>query len=339
MSFSQKIMWEIPTISRKDKSVFHRQSNKKAALHLSLRFLLHVVVFVMSIIALSEGSYFFFGILVLTNGVLVSFLGWAGAGHEYFHGTAFKNKKLNRTLFRLCSVISWNNWGWFEVSHQLHHKYTLHTLDPESPEKRGSGITPLRLLWLFSIDFPLILRRWRILFLNVFGIVPGISSPLRELLDSKPNFVRKIRLGAISVWLYQLLVLCLLWQLSPILAILNFLSAFTFTFINKIVEINQHIGMTYHSQDFRQNSRTIRFNRIIEFLYSNMNFHSEHHMFPGVPYYKLPTLNSYLVRHGVVEKPKEGFVVATKIAMAAKVGLVQPRDCLSCFAKCGVSID
>jgi fatty acid desaturase len=32
-------------------------------------------------------------------------------------------------------------------------------------------------------------------------------------------------------------------------------------------------------------------NPIIRFIYWNMNYHVEHHMFPLVPYYKLPQLH------------------------------------------------
>ena len=339
MNSSKKIQWEIPTISHEYKIAVHGQSNGRAAWHLAIRIILHLLVFGLLVITFLEGVYFLFGMLVLINGVLISFLGWAGAGHEYFHGTAFKNKKINRILFRVFSTLTWNNWGWFEVSHQLHHKYTMHTLDPEAPDRRGKGITPFRLFWLITIDVPFLLRRGRILLLNIFGIVPGMSVELRDFFRAKPQFISKVRLGASSVWLYQLLTVCLLWQFIPLLAILNALSPFTFTFINKIVEINQHLRMKYHAQDFRQNSRTIRFSRVLEFLYSNMNFHSEHHMFPGVPYYRLPSLNAYLVAHGIVEKPEKGFVAAAKIAMTSKVEIDLPKDCLSCFAKCPISID
>lgn len=331
---STKIQWEIPAISREHKTLFHRQSNQTAAWHLLIRLISLWSIFVFQLVTLFEEMYFLFGIFVLINGLQVTFLGWAGAGHEYFHGTAFKSKKLNRILFRVFSCITWNNWGWFEVSHQLHHKWTLHTLDPESPGKSERGITSFKLFCLISIDVPVLLRRFRVLFLNSLGIVPGAADSMKNFLYLKPRFIQKIRLGALSVWLYQVLTLCILWQFSPIVAVLNSVSAFTFTFVNKIVETNQHIGMKYHATDFRENSRTIRFNRILEHLYSNMNFHSEHHMFPGIPYYKLPNLNAHLIQLGVVAKPKKGLVAATKIVLASREDIDKSRDCLSCFAKC-----
>ena len=46
--------------------------------------------------------------------------------------------------------------------------------------------------------------------------------------------------------------------------------------------------------DHRLNSRTVYMNPVVRFLYLNMNYHIEHHMFPMVPYYSLPALHEKL---------------------------------------------
>ena len=43
--------------------------------------------------------------------------------------------------------------------------------------------------------------------------------------------------------------------------------------------------------DHRLNSRTVYMNPVTRFLYWNMNYHVEHHMFPMVPYHALPALH------------------------------------------------
>jgi len=53
----------------------------------------------------------------------------------------------------------------------------------------------------------------------------------------------------------------------------------------------QHIGLHEDVLDHRLNSRTFYSNPAINFLYWNMNYHIEHHMFPMVPYYNLPALH------------------------------------------------
>ena len=51
--------------------------------------------------------------------------------------------------------------------------------------------------------------------------------------------------------------------------------------------ITQHAGLQENVLDHRLNTRTVAMNPVFRFLYLNMNFHVEHHMFPSVPYYSL----------------------------------------------------
>jgi fatty acid desaturase len=43
--------------------------------------------------------------------------------------------------------------------------------------------------------------------------------------------------------------------------------------------------------DHRLNTRTVKMCVVNRFLYWNMNYHVEHHMFPMVPYYRLAELH------------------------------------------------
>ncbi len=56
--------------------------------------------------------------------------------------------------------------------------------------------------------------------------------------------------------------------------------------------LSQHAGLAENVLDHRLNARTIRMNPVFRFLYWNMNFHVEHHMFPMVPYHALPALHA-----------------------------------------------
>ena len=54
----------------------------------------------------------------------------------------------------------------------------------------------------------------------------------------------------------------------------------------------QHAGLADNVIDHRLNSRTVYMNRVSRFIYWNMNYHVEHHMFPMVPYHRLPDLHA-----------------------------------------------
>ena len=56
----------------------------------------------------------------------------------------------------------------------------------------------------------------------------------------------------------------------------------------------QHLGMAENVTDHRLNTRTVLMNPISRFIYLNMNYHVEHHMFTMVPYYRLPELHELL---------------------------------------------
>ena len=45
----------------------------------------------------------------------------------------------------------------------------------------------------------------------------------------------------------------------------------------------QHGGLADNVTDHRLNSRTVLMNPVSRFIYWNMNYHVEHHMFPMVP--------------------------------------------------------
>ena len=51
--------------------------------------------------------------------------------------------------------------------------------------------------------------------------------------------------------------------------------------------LTQHAGLAEDVLDHRLNCRTVYMNPVLRFLYWNMNYHIEHHMFPMVPYHAL----------------------------------------------------
>ena len=56
----------------------------------------------------------------------------------------------------------------------------------------------------------------------------------------------------------------------------------------------QHAGLAENVLDHRLNSRTVYMNPISRYIYWNMNYHVEHHMFPMIPYHALPRLHALI---------------------------------------------
>jgi len=77
----------------------------------------------------------------------------------------------------------------------------------------------------------------------------------------------------------------------------------------------QHLGLHEDVVDHRLNSRTIYMNPVFRFLYWNMNYHIEHHMFPMVPYHALPQLHEEM--KGDCPKPNSSTWSAVKDVVRA----------------------
>ncbi|MCC6424367.1 MAG: NADH:ubiquinone reductase (Na(+)-transporting) subunit F [Phycisphaerales bacterium] len=63
------------------------------------------------------------------------------------------------------------------------------------------------------------------------------------------------------------------------------------TWLMLIYGWTQHAGLAENVLDHRLNCRTVYMCAIHRYLYWNMNYHVEHHMFPLVPYHALPRLH------------------------------------------------
>ncbi len=86
------------------------------------------------------------------------------------------------------------------------------------------------------------------------------------------------------------------------------LPAFYGSWLQFIYGHTQHAGLAENVLDHRLNSRTIYMNAVNRYLYWEMNYHLEHHMFPLVPYHNLARLHE-LVKADM-PKPYSGLLEA-----------------------------
>jgi fatty acid desaturase len=243
---------------------------------------------------LIEHGLIVLGVLVLLpHCAAFSFFGWAGIGHELFHNSVFASRGLNRALFKLCSILTWNNPGYFYASHAYHHRHTLEEDDaegiPHPPISRAS------LIWLLSIDLPGLYRRLRVLIQNARGIVPQ-GAAARVLFPEGSRARHELVRFARIILVCQLGSMALFTALQAywLLLAIN-LAPFCLTFFNRILAVSQHYGLRSLARgDYPQSCRTVLLHPAVAFFYANMNYHVEHHMYPGVPFYNLPALSELL---------------------------------------------
>jgi fatty acid desaturase len=208
--------------------------------------------------------------------------------HECGHGTAFKTRWINNALYQVASFQVFRRptaWRW---SHARHHTDTLVVgRDPE-----------------IAAQVP---TRWHVVIGNIVGLA-HVSGEVRKLLlncagrldpedktfvpeSEWPKIIREARVW-VAIYIGVFAACVALRSVVPLLYIglPSLYGAWLYHFFG----LTQHAGMPENVTDHRKNCRTVYMNPVFRFLYWNMNYHLEHHMFPMVPYRALPRLHEAL---------------------------------------------
>ena len=205
--------------------------------------------------------------------------------HETGHGTAFRTRWMNDVLYYVASFMIFREptiWRW---SHTRHHTDTIIVgRDPEIVAPRPPDIATL-LLNLFAIRSSF--NTMRALIRHAGGQLSEEEKTfVPEMERWKVYVIARIYLAILAA----VAVACIVLQ-SILPAMLIGLPTVYGGFLTVFFGVTQHAGLAEDVLDHRLNSRTIYMNPIFRFLYWNMNYHIEHHMFPMVPYHALPRLH------------------------------------------------
>jgi len=208
--------------------------------------------------------------------------------HEAGHGTAFKTDWMNNWLYEIASFMVMREstvWRW---SHTRHHSDTIIVgRDPEIVVPRPPNIKAL-IAGFFNLSvYP---NYFRHILLHAAG---------RTSLDEKtyipesefPKIYRKARIY--SLIYVSVIGLCFYRHSLLPLFFVGFTNLFG-SWLMVVYGLTQHAGLAENVLDHRLNCRTVYMNPIHRYLYWNMNYHLEHHMFPLVPYHALPQLHTLI---------------------------------------------
>jgi fatty acid desaturase len=205
--------------------------------------------------------------------------------HECGHGTAFKTSWMNNVVYQIACFMVLREptvWRW---SHTRHHTDTIIVgRDPEIAAPRPPDILGL-LLNIFALKSgPLAFRRMA---LHATGRLTAEEATfIPEMERGKVYLVARIWLAIYAA----VLATCLAWW-TILPAMLIGLPSFYGSGLLIYFGLTQHAGLAEDTPDHRLNTRTIYMNPLFRYLYWNMNYHIEHHMFPMVPYHALPRLH------------------------------------------------
>jgi fatty acid desaturase len=204
--------------------------------------------------------------------------------HECTHKTPFRTPWLNEVVGHVTGILLIQPFAWFRAFHMAHHRFTnLPGQDPEldgpKPETWG------QIAWHLSA-----LGYWAD---KARGLLSyAIKQPTAPYLSDRtaPIIQREARAYLAA---YALLLLVSVLWLGPLLLWIWLLPLATGFPVLRLYLLAEH-GRCARVSNMSENTRTTYTNRLVRLLAWNMPFHTEHHVWPMVPFHRLPELNAMM---------------------------------------------
>ncbi|MCX6080180.1 MAG: NADH:ubiquinone reductase (Na(+)-transporting) subunit F [Chloroflexi bacterium] len=208
--------------------------------------------------------------------------------HESSHGTPFKTDWMNNALYELASFMVIREsvrWRW---SHTRHHSDTIIVgRDPEIAVPR-----PFK-LGVFILNFFNVFA-FRMYWSNVFLHCTGKVTADERTYIPETEYAKLFLRARIYVLIYAGIIGLSIYSGSILPLLYVGLSSFYGGWLMPVYGNTQHAGLAENVLDHRLNCRTVYMHAVNRYLYWNMNYHVEHHMFPLVPYHALPKLHELI---------------------------------------------
>ena len=256
---------------------------------------------------------------LFVHGTFSRFIGGTSC-HELGHRTPFKTKVLNDFFLRIFAFFGWWDHVWFRPSHIKHHQVTVHG------DYDGEVVLPKEFTfkdWKFWLDLfawnPL--ATWDTLKLY-YGRATGrmdnewyefvLPESDAKLRNKHRNWARFALIG--HAVLAAFFIATGHWFLIIVFTFANHYCRW----LGFLCGNPQHFGLSPNTPDFRLCCRTYTCSWLPAFLYWNMQYHVEHHMFPAVPFFNLPKLRAAIAHdlppapHGLLTTWKEMLVIHRK---------------------------
>ena len=208
--------------------------------------------------------------------------------HEAGHRTAFKTVWLNDVLYEIASFMVLREsvpWRW---SHTRHHTDTIIVgRDPEIAVPRPPDLAGIALSFFSLKSGPKEIQK-------MARHCLGRLTPAEATYIPESEWPKVYRNARIYLLIYAAVIGAAVLGRSFLPLLLVGLPSFYGAWLMVVFGMTQHAGLAEDVLDHRLNCRTVYMNPVFRYLYWEMNYHVEHHMFPLVPYYALGQLHREL---------------------------------------------
>jgi fatty acid desaturase len=203
--------------------------------------------------------------------------------HEALHRNLFRRGRLDRWACFLFGIPAFFSGRAYMIAHLNHHRHTRTARDQDEISN------------YCRTDF-----QYKVLFYTLFGAGATIYFfivPWKALSLARPADRRRIlaEYAAMLAVYLGAIVSCIVGGHGAWLLWYWLIPAQLATFLSNIRGIAEHLCTGTGSAVSR--SRTTLSNPIVSFLMCNLNFHLEHHLYPGIPWYNLRKAHVILRGH------------------------------------------
>jgi fatty acid desaturase len=213
--------------------------------------------------------------------------------HEGTHYVLYKNRRLSAIVSEL--FLAWPVFitaRMYRPSHFAHHRHVNTEKDPDLMRKQSS---------VSEWQFP---KSWRalvaLLAKDVFGLKTlQLFSDFEDMWDRKGPKEAGVDFYTVARTLYYILVLSVVtyFRLWPMFLLLWVVPILTWLkMIMRIRSIAEHFAIEYdHVYTHSRTTLPSFFERLFV-APRNINYHIEHHLYPSVPFFRLPQLHALLMK-------------------------------------------
>lgn len=284
----RSIAWYRTPVDPKLLAQLNQRRNAKGAIQAGGHLALMIASGALCVLCAAEGWWAALIGALFGHGTVCAFT--INGVHELVHNTVFRTKWLNAAFAYIYAFIGWHNHFQFWGSHTEHHKFTLHPPDdlevtlPETFTIRGFLTEALiNLPWLRSVPK----LHWELSRGRFNSEWDRHCFP-----DSDPDRQRPVIWWSRGLLLGHSAILAVsiatgYWIIPVIVSLAPLYGSWLFFLCNN----TQHCGLVDNVADFRLCSRSFYLNPIVAFLYWQMNYHTDHHMYAAVPCYNLAGLH------------------------------------------------
>lgn len=196
--------------------------------------------------------------------------------HESSHNLFTRNPRIDRWIGFVCGIpILFSAMG-YRIMHPIHHKRLRTVEDPDDIENATKDPAVLR--WVYVAVF----------FVSVYLYLIMVPA------NAFKKGMRSEKTAVILEFFSMAGIVALGWILLPAAWMIEgwLLPLIVAGQIANIRGIAEH-GMTTSGNEMTD-TRTVATHPVLSFLMCNINFHIEHHLYPGVPWYNLPKVHKLL---------------------------------------------